>query len=56
MGANTNYRVFGYELVEKEITVSALTSTEALEVAQYEGLVKPYEAVPVNYYDETEDY
>jgi len=44
MGDSTCYVVFGYELVEKEIEVSALTYSDAMEAAESEGLLNPYDA------------
>ncbi len=46
MSANTIYVVFGYELVEKEIQVSALTYSDAIEAAISEGLLGIYDAKP----------
>ena len=48
MGAETTYRVYGYELVEKEIEVQAVTYEEAIEKAYALGLQAPYDAQPVN--------
>ena len=45
MGANTTWVVYGYKLYEQEIEVSALTYNDALEEAEKEGLLKPYDAV-----------
>ena len=42
MGASTQYLIYGYELVEKEIWVSAITSQQAIEVATAKGLINPY--------------
>ena len=49
MGASTTYIVYGYELVEKEIEVSAVTYSEAIEMAQEAGLIKPYDAQQKGY-------
>ena len=46
MSANTTYVVFGYEMVEKEIQVSALTHTDAMEKAAEQGLLGCYDAKP----------
>ena len=45
MGAATTYIVYGYELVEKGIEVSAVTESEAIEIAVGEGLIRPYVVV-----------
>ena len=44
MSANTTYVVFGYELVEKQIEVSAPTQADALWAAEEAGLMLPYDA------------
>ena len=55
MGANTRWIVYGYKLSEVEIEVSALTYSDAMEVAQSEGLLKPYDAINKDYEESSDE-
>ena len=43
----STYIVFGYALVEQEIEVRASTYSDAMEAAEDEGLIRPYDAKKV---------
>ena len=55
MGANVRWIVYGYRLVEHECEVSALTYADALEEAEREGMIKPYDAQFPDYEEESDD-
>ena len=55
MGANTTYVVFGYEMVEKKIEVSALTYSDAMEKAAEEGLLGSYDAKPKDEWEDNDE-